>query len=416
MLKRLSLLFLLFNFLVLFIATGSPAAAQISEDSPAVQVILFYSPTCPHCHQVITEFLIPLQETYGDQLQILGVDTSDATGQTLYKMAVEHYQIPETRIGVPTLIVGNIILVGSGEIPERFPGILEDGLLAGGIGWPDIPNLNLIVPDLPPSADPATAANTETEPVTEDITAATEVVAPAADTAISANTAAAAPTAVPAVAAGQSLEEASQEISNAGTAPKTASDPPADPLGFVLAWIVLIGMVGVLIYALRQIAAAWSLLASGGYSSHMTWVIPLLALAGLGVAAYLAYVEMNHVEAVCGPVGECNIVQSSSYAVLFGIPIAVWGLLDYLAILALWAGQRFLSGKTASWSSFGLILLAVFGTLFSIYLTSLELFAIKAVCLWCLSSAVITTLILVLAAKDLPDKALPVELAAQSSP
>jgi len=416
MLKRFSLFFLLFTFLVLFIATGSPAAAQLNEDSPAVQAILFYSPTCPHCHQVITEFLIPLQETYGDQLQILGVDTSDATGQTLYKMAVDYYQIPDNRIGVPTLIVGNTILVGSGEIPEQFLGILEDGLLAGGIGWPDIPNLDLIVPDLPPSADPAATANTETEPVTEDIKAATEAVAPAADAAASANTTTAAPTAVPAAAAGQSLEEASQEISNAGTAPETASDPPADPMGFVLAWIVLIGMVGGLMYALRQIVTAWPLLSSGSYAKHMSRLVPLLALLGLGVASYLAYVEMTHVEAICGPVGECNIVQSSSYAVLFGVPIAVWGLLDYLAILALWAGQRFLSGKTASWSSFALILLAVFGTLFSIYLTSLELFAIKAICLWCLSSAVITTLLMILATKNIPDKVLPVHLAAQPNP
>jgi len=61
-------------------------------------------------------------------------------------------------------------------------------------------------------------------------------------------------------------------------------------------------------------------------------------------------------------------------------------------------------------------LLAVFGTLFSIYLTSLELFAIKAICLWCLSSAVITTLIMILATKNIPDKVLPVHLAAQPNP
>ncbi|MFN2143636.1 MAG: vitamin K epoxide reductase family protein [Candidatus Promineifilaceae bacterium] len=389
MLKRLSLLLLLFPFLVSLIA-GSPAAAQVSENPPQVQVVLFYSPTCPHCHQVITEFLIPLQETYGDQLSILGIDTSEQAGQTLYSLAVEHYQIPDNRIGVPTLIVGNTILVGSAEIPDQFPGILEKGLLAGGIGWPDIPNLTLIVPDLPPSADPA--AGTQTESAAESVAA----------------TLAAEPT-----AAVQSLEEASQEISE--TAPAEADEPTADPVGFTLAWIVMIGMVAALIYALRQLVFAWPLLSSGSYENQMSWLVPLLALIGVGVASYLAYVEMTHVEAICGPVGECNIVQSSSYAVLFSVPIAVWGLIDYLAILGLWAGQRFLSGKTASWSALGLILLAVFGTLFSIYLTSLELFAIKAICLWCLSSAVITTLILILATKNIPDKALPVELAAQTN-
>jgi uncharacterized membrane protein/thiol-disulfide isomerase/thioredoxin len=399
MLKRLFLPLLLFPFLL---------AAQTADNPPAVQAVLFYSPTCPHCHQVITEFLIPLQETYGEQLQILGVDTSDETGQALYGMAIEHFQIPDNRIGVPTLIVGDTILVGSGERPEQFPEILEKGLLAGGIGWPDIPDLNQIVTDLPPSAGPV-AANTQIESPAENTLAES---APAA-------TAAPAITTASAVASTQNLAEASQEISTAGTAlgtaPGTADEPPADPAGFALAWIVLIGMAGAVFYALRQIVISWPRHSSGSYANHMSWLVPLLILLGLGVAAYLAYVEMSHLEAVCGPVGECNIVQSSSYAQLFGIPIAVWGLLNYLAILALWAGQRFLSGKTAAWSASGLILLAFFGTLFSIYLTALELFAIKAICLWCLSSAVITTLIMVLAMKNISDKSLPVNLAAQTN-
>jgi len=38
--------------------------------------------------------------------------------------------------------------------------------------------------------------------------------------------------------------------------------------------------------------------------------------------------------------------------------------------------------------------MALFGTIFSIYLTYLELFVIKAVCMWCVSSAIIITLLL----------------------
>jgi uncharacterized membrane protein len=217
----------------------------------------------------------------------------------------------------------------------------------------------------------------------------------------------------PAASSARSLEEASRETSSAETAV-----PPADPAGFALAWIVLIGMVAAVIYALRQIIIARPLVSSSNYfspSNSTTWLVPLLALLGMGVASYLAYVEVTHVEAVCGPVGECNIVQSSSYAQLFGIPIAIWGLLNYLAILILWAGQQFFSGKIASWCSFGLVLLTVFGTLFSIYLTSLELFAIKAICLWCLSSAVITTIIMILVTKGIAKKSLQVNLAAQTN-
>ena len=173
-------------------------------------------------------------------------------------------------------------------------------------------------------------------------------------------------------------------------------------------------MIIALLYAVRQIFIARPLLSENALPAASSWLVPLLALLGLGVAAYLAYVELTHVDAVCGPVGECNIVQSSPYAQLFGVPIAVWGLLNYLAILTLWAGQHFLSGKTASWSSFGLVLLTVFGTMFSIYLTLLELFAIEAICLWCLSSAVITTLIMILVTKNIGEESLQVDLAAQT--
>jgi uncharacterized membrane protein len=134
-----------------------------------------------------------------------------------------------------------------------------------------------------------------------------------------------------------------------------------------------------------------------------TRAIPALAALGLGVAAYLAYVEVGQVEAVCGPVGDCNIVQTSDYALLLGVPVAVWGVLNYLAVGVLWAGQRHLPGRWANLSVLGLLALTLSGTLFSIYLTGLELFVIRAVCAWCLSSAVITTLAMMLAVVSITD-------------
>jgi uncharacterized membrane protein len=129
-----------------------------------------------------------------------------------------------------------------------------------------------------------------------------------------------------------------------------------------------------------------------------------LALLGLGVAVYLAYVESVHVEAVCGPVGECNIVQASPYAQILGIPIAVLGMLNYLGIIVLWAVQKYVGGRLAYFSALGLLGLTLFGTIFSIYLTCLELFVIHAVCAWCLSSAVITTVLMLLVAIPITGK------------
>jgi len=142
--------------LALLVFSG-PSAAQ-TDGEPIVQAILFYSPTCPHCHQVINELLIPMQEQYGDRLQIIGLDTSHPVGSQLYNNAIATFAIPSHRQGVPTLIVGETVLVGSGEIPEQFPLIVDEGLVIGGIGWPAIPGLIDAIPDLPPSADPAAVA------------------------------------------------------------------------------------------------------------------------------------------------------------------------------------------------------------------------------------------------------------------
>jgi uncharacterized membrane protein len=128
------------------------------------------------------------------------------------------------------------------------------------------------------------------------------------------------------------------------------------------------------------------------------WAIPVLTLIGCDVAAYLAYVETAQVSAVCGPVGDCNTVQQSVYARLFGVlPIGVLGLMGYIAILAAWLVRRFRRGRPADLAALALLGMTAFGTLFSIYLTILEPFVIGATCGWCLTSAIIITLLLWLA-------------------
>jgi uncharacterized membrane protein len=96
-------------------------------------------------------------------------------------------------------------------------------------------------------------------------------------------------------------------------------------------------------------------------------------------------------------VGDCNAVQSSPYARLFGIlPIGLLGAIGYIAILVTWLWRRYHTdsfSKVAGPIMYGM---ALFGMLFSIYLTYLELFVIHAVCIWCLSSAVIITALMLL--------------------
>jgi uncharacterized membrane protein len=112
----------------------------------------------------------------------------------------------------------------------------------------------------------------------------------------------------------------------------------------------------------------------------------ILALVGLGVAAYLTYVHYEGIEPACGLGGDCEKVQTSAWADVAGIPVALLGLIGYATIL----GSLFVRGES------GLIagaLLSIVGFGFSAYLTYRELFSIDAICPWCVSSAIIMTLL-----------------------
>jgi uncharacterized membrane protein len=174
-------------------------------------------------------------------------------------------------------------------------------------------------------------------------------------------------------------------------------------------------MVLALIYTTRLII--WPLLSpasSLASAYNLSWAVPVLALMGLGTALYLSYVEITHVEAICGPVGHCNIVQSSPHAQLMGIPIAVLGALSYIAIVFLWIGQRILPDRLSALSLSSLAMLTIFGTGFSIYLTILEMFVIQAICAWCLSSAVIMTLLMILVARSINGRWLQLKVVTQT--
>ena len=112
----------------------------------------------------------------------------------------------------------------------------------------------------------------------------------------------------------------------------------------------------------------------------------VLALAGLGVAAYLTYVHYKGIKPACGLGANCIKVQTSEWSELAGIPVAVLGLTGYALILA----SLFVPGETGLLAG-ALVALSGFG--FSAYLTYRELFSIHAICEWCVTSAVLMTLL-----------------------
>jgi uncharacterized membrane protein/thiol-disulfide isomerase/thioredoxin len=370
---------------VLIICLALPAVAWGA--GPEVRAVLFYSPSCPHCHKVITEDLPPLMKTYGNRLQIAGVDVSTPEGHALFGAAIDHFNIPAPQ-GVPTLIIGDNVLVGSIEIPERLPGLIEHYLAQGGVDWPAIPGLAItLTPTVTSGGVPTSSAGVLPTPghtpmATPATTPASQPV-PTYDLALAANN--------PAAITGRSSASIRSKLER-------------DPFGNGLAVVVLCGMViSVGRVTVGSVRARREPANSQRESDPPDWrgyAVALLSIVGLGVAGYLTYVETARVTAVCGPIGDCNTVQQSEYARLFGvIPIGLLGVAGYVAILVVWVWAQLGRGRFRQLAWLALFGMALFGTLFSIYLTFLEPFVIGATCAWCLTSAVTMTLVLSLSAK-----------------
>jgi cytochrome c biogenesis protein CcdA/glutaredoxin len=142
---------------VLVAASLFVGSAGVRADEPVVQAVFFWSETCPHCHEVMEEVLPPLEEEYGAQLEIAKLELSEVPkNYEVWIAAVEAFQVAPERRAVPMLFIGDTVLVGSGEIPERLPGLIEQHLAAGGVDYPDVPGLEDVLEETaPPQEDPA---------------------------------------------------------------------------------------------------------------------------------------------------------------------------------------------------------------------------------------------------------------------
>lgn len=118
-----------------------------------------------------------------------------------------------------------------------------------------------------------------------------------------------------------------------------------------------------------------------------------LAAAGIAVAAYLTAIHYDDRLLLCGA-GDCHTVQQSKYAELSGIPVAILGLAMYIAIFGLGL-IRLVRPETRFWATAAATAIALTGFLYAGYLTYVELWVIDAICQWCVLSAAVTTVLLV---------------------
>jgi uncharacterized membrane protein len=325
---------------ILIILTASATTVQAAippRAAPVINGLLFWSNGCPHCETVLLYTLPPLQQSYRNQLNIQMVELVTLEDVDEFFAIFTAFGLKKENIDVPLLLINDMAMVGSEQIAAELPDLIEEYLAVGGVEPP------LILGDheaLLARGVPFTSFDPDT------------------------------------------LIQAAEETAFSG---------------YWLGWAVMILLGITLVLVILAILRAFQGKPLAAFKGWLDLAIPILAVIGLGVALYLTYVETSEAMAICGPVGDCNTVQSSPYARLFGFfPVGLLGALGFAAMLAAWGWRHWRSDKLAKLAGPALFGMALFGTVFSIYLTYLELFVIHAVCIWCLSSAVIMALLLLL--------------------
>ncbi len=127
----------------------------------------------------------------------------------------------------------------------------------------------------------------------------------------------------------------------------------------------------------------------------------LLSLVGVFVSSYLYLYKIGKIGTMACGTGGCEAVQTSEWARFLGVEVSLIGLLGYLGLLLV--ALAGLQPPLVARRSVALLLVAMsgLGVAFAIYLTALEVFVIHAICRWCVGSAVIILLVLLVSLQDL---------------
>lgn len=125
------------------------------------------------------------------------------------------------------------------------------------------------------------------------------------------------------------------------------------------------------------------------------WFSIALAALGLLVSIYMTIYKITSNNAMCLGSGDCSSVNASPYSEIYGIPVAFVGFLGYGAILAILFLQDRLGKFISENSTLAIFGLVVTGFAFTIYLVYLELYVIKAICPFCVTSQITMTILFI---------------------
>ncbi len=131
-------------------------------------------------------------------------------------------------------------------------------------------------------------------------------------------------------------------------------------------------------------------------ASTMKWAILLCSVLGIADSWYLAQSALTDTPLVCGieNLDGCNVVAQSVYSHLFGIPLGVYGVVFYALLIVV---SAIAIAKPRAWVPAALVALGAIGLVASIIFEAIQIFLIKAICIYCLGSAILSALVFVFA-------------------
>jgi len=118
---------------------------------------------------------------------------------------------------------------------------------------------------------------------------------------------------------------------------------------------------------------------------YLRFAVAVLALIGAGIAGYLTYTHFSGGAPVC-LTGGCEVVQKSRWSELFGIPVALLGLLAYLSIVATTLVRHPLTKQLGT-------TMAVTALGFNAYLLYVQAYDIGRYCTWCVANEIVSALL-----------------------
>ena len=119
---------------------GPDVSVPANEDQ--VHLLYFYSEECPHCQDVYNEVIEPMINEYGSELDVRLLKIDQPEYYELLISAEENFMIPSEKRGLPTTILGNLVLIGEDQNRTQLRSSVENLISMSYYDWPSIPGLD----------------------------------------------------------------------------------------------------------------------------------------------------------------------------------------------------------------------------------------------------------------------------------